>query len=75
MNDNDVYIEEREGFNKFIFEEDSEKEGILVRLRCDVIYWEKYLIFLGIMWSFFVLVGVYMFSYREKNYILRRFDS
>lgn len=75
VNDNDVHIEEREGLNKSILEEDSEKEGILARLRRDAIYREKYLISLGIMWSFFVLVGVYMFSYREKNHILRRLDS
>ncbi|XP_011427625.3 sodium-dependent glucose transporter 1A-like isoform X1 [Crassostrea angulata] len=55
VNDNDVHIEEREGLNKSILEEDSEKEGILARLRRDAIYREKYLISLGIMWSFFVL--------------------
>lgn len=69
VNDNDVHIEEREGLNKSILEEDSEKEGILARLRRDAIYREKYLISLGIMWSFFVLVSVYMLREQRKNII------
>lgn len=71
VNDKDAHIEEREGLNKCIPEGDSEKEGILARLRRDAIYREKYLISLGIMWSFFVLVSVYMLSNREKTSYFR----
>lgn len=69
VNDKDAHIEEREGLNKSILEEDNEKEGILARLRRDAIYREKYLISLGIMWSFFVLVSVYMLREQRKNII------
>lgn len=69
VNDEDAHIEEREGLNKSILEEDNEKEGILARLRRDAIYREKYLISLGIMWSFFVLVSVYMLREQRKNII------
>lgn len=57
VNDNDVHIEEREVLKKSNHKEGNENEGILTRLKHDAIYREKYLISLGIMWSFFVLVG------------------
>lgn len=54
VNGNDIQIE---SFYSFVVLRVEEDEGILKKFKSDVIYREKYWIFIGIMWSFFVLVS------------------
>lgn len=54
VNGNDIQIE---SFYSFVVLRVEEDEGILKKFKRDVIYREKYWIFIGIMWSFFVLVS------------------
>lgn len=57
VNGNDIQIDKRESFYSFVILRVEEDEGILKKFKRDVIYREKYWIFIGIMWSFFVLVS------------------
>lgn len=57
VNGNDIQIDKRESFYNFVVLRVEEDEGILKKFKRDVIYREKYWIFIGIMWSFFVLVS------------------
>lgn len=57
VNGNDIQIDKRESFYSFVVLRVEEDEGILKKFKRDVIYREKYWIFIGIMWSFFVLVS------------------
>lgn len=57
VNGNDIQIDIRESFYNFVVLRVEEDEGILKKFKSDVIYREKYWIFIGIMWSFFVLVS------------------
>lgn len=57
VNGNDIQIDIRESFYSFVVLRVEEDEGILKKFKRDVIYREKYWIFIGIMWSFFVLVS------------------
>lgn len=57
VNGNDIQIDIRESFYNFVVLRVEEDEGILKKFKRDVIYREKYWIFIGIMWSFFVLVS------------------
>lgn len=55
VNGNDIQTDKRESSHSSIAPRAEEDEGILTKLKSDAIYREKYLISLGIMWSFFVL--------------------
>lgn len=55
VNGNDIQTDKRESSHSSIAPRAQEDEGILTKLKSDAIYREKYLISLGIMWSFFVL--------------------
>lgn len=55
VNGNDIQTDKRESPHSSIAPRADEKEGILAKLKRDAVYQEKYLISLGIMWSFFVL--------------------
>lgn len=55
VNGNDIQTDKKESSHNSIAPRAEEDEGILKKLKSDAIYREKYLISLGIMWSFFVL--------------------
>lgn len=58
VNGNDIQTDKRESSHSSIAPRAEEDDGILKKLKSDAIYREKYFISLGIMWSFFVLVGL-----------------